>query len=150
MRSTAARGCAIVLAAVAGLLACGERETPEQRLAWLRSRHEIYPVGTTTIRDAAGLPSLLIDLQIANQGVHPLGRLTVLVRVQSASGQERLAQRVTLDLTGLRPGVGERRSARVDGFELAEDDQVFVELEANLPLEQIRALPEYSEVAGSS
>lgn len=128
------------------LIACGEKETPEQRLERLRSRHEIFPVGTTTIRGEDGMPTLLLDLQVANQGTEALSKLTVLVRVRGGDGAERLSQRVTLDLEGLRPGVGERRTARIPGFELAEDDQVFVEIEANLPADDLRGLPEFAEM----
>ncbi len=136
-----------MLAVLVLLLSCGGRETPEQRVARLRSRHEIFPVGATTIRGADGSPSLLVDVQVANQGAEPLDKLTVLVRVRSHLGQERLAQRVTLDLSDVRPGIGERRTAIVAGFELAEDDEVFVELEANLPLDELRALPEFATLS---
>jgi hypothetical protein len=137
----------VVIAVCALLASCGEKETPEQLLEHYRSRHEIYPVGTTTIHDADGLPTLLVDVQVANQGTEPLSKLTVLVRVNGADGGEKLSQRVTLDLEGVRPGIGERRTARVPGYELAEDDEVFVELEANLPEDQLRALPEFADVA---
>ena len=63
-----------------------------------------------------------------------------------------MAQRATLDLSDLQPGVGERRTLSLPGVALGEGDEVFVELEANLPLEEIRSLPEWSAVApaGSS
>ena len=137
----------VTLAVLVLLPSCGSRETPEQHLARLRSRHEIFPAGATTIRGAGGSPTLLVDVQVANQGAEPLDKLTVLVRVRSHLGQERLAQRVTLDLSGVRPGIGERRTATVPGFELAEDDEVFVELEANLPPEELRTLPEYATLS---
>jgi hypothetical protein len=128
------------------LLSCGEKETPEQRLARLRSRHEIYPVGTT-VRDIDGIQTLIVDLHVANQGTEALGQLTVLLKVEAVDGTTRLSQRVTLDLSDMRPGIGERRTAMVPDFALAEDDQVFVELEANLPPEELRGLPEWSEVS---
>jgi hypothetical protein len=128
------------------LLSCGDKETPEQRLARLRSRHEIYPVGTT-VRDIEGVQTLIVDLHVANQGTEPLGQLTVLLRIDGADGTEKVSQRVTLDLADLRPGIGERRVAMIPGVTLAEDDQVFVELEANLPTEELHGLPEWSEVS---
>ncbi len=140
------RGLALI-AVCSLLLSCGDKETPEQRLERLRPRHEIYPVGTTTIHDADGHPTLLVDLQIANQGTEPLASLTVLIRVRGGNGLERLSQRVTLDLEGVRPGIGERRTALVPGFKLMEDDEVFVELEAKLPIEELRAMPEFGEMA---
>ena len=97
------------------LLSCGEKETPEQRLARLRSRHEIYPVGTT-VREIDGVQTLIVDLHVANQGTEPLGQLTVLLRIQGGDDTEKLSQRVTLDLADLRPGVGERRQGNQAGF----------------------------------
>jgi len=140
------RGLALIAVCIL-IFSCGDRETPEQRLERLRSRHEIYPVGTTTIHDADGQPTLLVDLQVANQGTQPLTSLTVLIRVRGGNGLERLSQRVTLDMEGVRPGIGERRTALVPGFELKEDDEVFVELEANLPVEELRSMPEFGEMA---
>jgi len=140
------RGLALIVVCIL-LLSCGDKETPEQRIERLRSRHEIYPVGTTTLHDADGQPTLLVDLQVANQGTEPLASLTVLIRVRGGNGLERLSQRVTLDMEGVRPGIGERRTALVPGFELKEDDEVFVELEAKLPVEELRSMPEFAEMA---
>ena len=141
--------CAL-MAACPLLLSCGQKETPEERLAYIRSRHEIFPVGTTTIHDADGKPTLLVDVQVANQGTEPLANLTILVRVRGGDGAEKLSTRVTLDLEGVRPGIGERRTAMVPGYQLAEDDEVFVELEANLPVDQLRSLPEFGEMPNVS
>lgn len=141
----------LALIAVAALLvSCGEKETPEQRTERLRSRHEIYPAGATTVYDADGQPQLVVDVQVANQGTEPLSKLTVMVKVVGADGAPRVSRRETLDLTGLRPGIGERRTVIVKGVQLEEGDEVFVELEANLPAEVVRQLPEYKEVAGAS
>ncbi|MCU0304732.1 MAG: hypothetical protein MUC56_11815 [Thermoanaerobaculales bacterium] len=141
----------VVLVALIGavvLTGCGPEETPEQKLARLRYNHEIYPVGTTTLHDAAGNPTLLVDLNVANQGTEPLSRLTVLVRVRGAGGVERLAQRVTIPLEDLRPGIGRQQDVRIEGFALAEDDELTVELEPNLPPEVLHELPEWADVAG--
>ncbi len=134
---------------VALSLSCGPEETPEQELARLRDAHEIIPVGYTTITDPDGTPRMIVDLQVTNQGGEPLNALTVLVRVTGADGVERLARRVTLDLEGLRPGVGERRSAVVPGFAGSDDDEVLVEIEAGLSPEDLHSLPEWQEVASS-
>lgn len=140
----------LVVALVATLLtaACGPEETPEQRLARLRYKHEIYPVGTTTLHDEEGNPTLLVDLNVANQGTEPLSRLTVMVRVRNASGVERLAKRVTIPLDDLRPGIGRQQDVRIEGFELGADDEITVELESKLSHEELRSLPEYGDVAG--
>lgn len=142
-----------VLLVLAGMLApllisCGDKETPEQRIARLRSRHEIFPAGVTTLTDAEGNPALLVDVQVVNQGTEPLGRLTILVKVRGSDGADKLIERVTFDLEGMRPGVGERRTATVPGYALAEDDEVYVEIEANLTDEDVHTLPEWSEAAG--
>jgi hypothetical protein len=129
---------------------CGEKETPEQRLERLRYNHEIYPVAAKTMYDAEGRPTLLIDLQVANQGTEALDKLTVLVRVLDQAGGEKDVRRVTLDMSGVRPGVGARVSATLPGVELLEGDEVTVELETNLPPEVLHELPEYAEVAGVS
>jgi hypothetical protein len=140
----------VLLAVLATLLSCGDKETPEQRVARLRSMHEIFPVGATTIRAEGEEPTLLIDVQLANQGTEPLGQLTVLVRVSGGDGSEKLSERVALDLADVRPGIGVRRTAKVPGYELAEDDEVYVEIEANLPPEDLRTLPEFAEMESTS
>jgi hypothetical protein len=95
---------------------------------------------------------LIVDVQVFNQGTEALDRLTVLVRVRGGDGADRVAQRATMDLSGLQPGVGERRTVSLPGVALGEADEVFVELEANLPPAELRRLPEWSAVApaGSS
>lgn len=140
---------AAVTVVVPLLLSCGDKETPEQRLARLRSRHEIIPAGIANITTPEGDPALLVDVQIVNQGTEPLDQLTVAVKVRGADGAEKVDRRVTFDLEGVRPGIGERRSAILPGVVLAEDDEVFVELEADLSPEELRQLPEWSSVAGS-
>ena len=141
---------AVLAAVVVVLSACGEKETPEQKVKRLRYNHEIYPAGTTTLYDEDGQPTLLVDLQVANQGTEALGQLTVLVRVLDATGSEKAAQRVTLVLTGLQPGTGSRVSATLPGVELLDEDEVTVELETNLSPEVLHELPEYAEVSGVS
>lgn len=149
------RGALVVgvvgIAILLGLsLSCGSRQTPEQLLAELRYQHEMIPVGYTTIYDGDGNPTLMIDLQLTNQGTRKLNHLTVLVRVTGGDGLEKLFERVTLDLTELQPGIGERTPVRIPGYELAEDDQVMVEIEANLPPDVLRGLPEYADIAPQS
>ncbi len=150
MKRHAIAACCALFVAVLILPGCGEKETPEQRLERLRYNHEIYPVGAKTMYDAEGRPTLLVDLQVANQGTEALGKLTVLVRVLDRAGSEKDARRVTLDMSGVRPGVGARVSATLPGVELLEEDEVTVELETNLPPEVLHELPEYAEVAGVS
>jgi hypothetical protein len=138
----------LMLVTVLVLPGCGEKVTPEQRLESLRYNHEIYPVAAKTLYGAEGEPTLLVDLQVANQGTEALDKLTVLVRVFDSAGTEKNISRVTLDMSGVRPGIGARVSATLPGVELLDDDEVTVELETNLPPEVLRELPEYAEVAG--
>jgi hypothetical protein len=143
---------AVAATSISLLSACGGTETPEARLARLRSRHEIIPAGAATVSSPDGAPMLIVDVQVFNQGTEALDRLTVLVRVRGGDGADRVAQRATMDLSGLQPGVGERRTVSLPGVALGEADEVFVELEANLPPAELRRLPEWSAVApaGSS
>jgi len=129
-------------------IACRPQETPEQRLERLRYNHEIYPVGTTTLYDDEGNPTLLVDLNIANQGTEPLTNLTILVRVRGGDGSERLAERVAVPLDDLRPGIGRQQDVRIAGFALSDDDEITVEIEPNLPPEVLRSLPEFADVSG--
>jgi hypothetical protein len=140
----------VALLATIALAGCGEKETPEQKVERLRYNHEIYPVAAKTLYDAEGNPTLLVDLQVANQGTEPLANLTVLVRVLDPTGAEKDRGRVTLDMTDVRPGIGARVSATLPGVELLEEDEVMVELETNLPLEVLQGLPEYAEITGVS
>ena len=148
MRRPALTALLIVLIATVSLTACGPKETPEQRLERLRYNHVIYPVGTTTLHDEEGNPTLLVDLDVANQGTEPLTNLTVLIRVRGAGGIERLSQRVTVPLSDLLPGIGRQQDVRIPGFALSDDDEITVEIEKNLSVEDLRGLPEYSDVAG--
>ena len=137
----------IALIASVSLTACGPEETPEQRLERLRNNHVIYPVGTTTLHDEDGIPTLLVDLNVANQGTERLTNLTVLIRVRGGNGNERLVQRVTVPLDDLRPGIGRQQDVRIDGFALEEDDEITVEIEPNLSPEDLRSLPEFADVS---
>ncbi len=148
MRRPALISLLIALIATVSLTACGPDETPEQRLERLRYNHEIYPVGTTTLHDEEGNPTLLVDLSVANQGTEPLTNLTVLVRVKGGLGNERLSQRVTVPLDDLRPGIGRQQDVRIKGFALEEDDEITVEIEPNLTPEDLRTLPEFADVTG--
>ena len=146
-RLAAVAAVAAVTVVVPLLLSCGDKETPEQRLARLRSRHEIIPAGIANITTPEGDPALLVDVQIVNQGTEPLDQLSVLVTVRGTDGQDKVSRRVTFDLTGVRPGIGERRAATLPGVVLGEDDEVFVELEGNLTDDQLHGLPEWSQVS---
>jgi len=137
----------LMLAAVILLPGCGEKVTPEQRLVQIRYNHEIIPVAAKTLYDSEGAPTLLIDLQIVNQGGETLDHLTVLVQVYGPDGEEKTSQRVTLDLSGVQPGIGARVSALLPGVELFDDDEVTVELEHGLSPEDLRGLPEYAAVS---
>jgi hypothetical protein len=138
----------IALIATVSLTACGPEETPEQKLERLRYKHVIYPVGTTTLHDEEGNPTLLVDLDIANQGTEPLTNLTVLVRVKDGFGNLRLEQRVAVPLDDLRPGIGRQQDVRIPGFALGEDDEITVEIEPNLTPEDLRTLAEFADVSG--
>ena len=141
---------AVLFALIASVLltACGPEETPEQKLERLRYNHEIYPVGTTTLDADTENPTLLVDLNVANQGTDPLNSLTVLVRVKDNMGNLRLEERVTVPLDDLRPGIGRQQDVRIPGYALGENDEITVEIEKNLSPEDLRSLPEWSDVAG--
>ena len=146
-RSTIAAVIVAMIATVA-LTACGPEETPEQKLERLRYNHEIYPVGTTTLDADTENPTLLVDLNVANQGTEPLSSLTVLVRVKDGLGNLRLEQRVSVPLDDLRPGIGRQQDVRIAGFALGEDDEITVEIEKNLAPEDLRTLSEFADVTG--
>ncbi len=142
--------CLVLAMASTALTACGPEETPEQHLERLRYNHEIIPVAAKTLYGAEGNPTLLVDLQVSNQGTEPLSQLTVLVTVVGPEGTVKHSRRATLDLGDLRPGVGARVSAALDGIELMDDDDVTVELEQGLSPDDLRELPEWSAVAPAS
>lgn len=128
------------------LMACGPRETPEQHLARLRAGHDIVPTGVIPSTDAEGNARIIVDLRITNKTAEKLNHLTILVRVTGADNSEKLLKPVTLDLRDARPGVGLQLAAIVDGYTLAEDDQVAVEIARGLSPEQLRSLPEYNDL----
>ncbi len=138
----------VLLAGIAVVAAgCGPRLTPEQLTQKLRLSHEIVPVGFTTIHDAEGNPSLVVDLRVTNKGTEPLPHLTVLVQLRAPDGTVKASRRVTLDLAGARPGVGVQVAATLEGVEAGPEDQVTVELESGLTDEAVRTLPEFGDVA---
>ena len=148
MRRSTIAVVVLALIATVSLTSCGPEETPEQRLERLRYNHEIYPVGTTTLYDDEGNPTLLVDLNVANQGTEPLTSLTVLLRVKDGFGNERLKQRVSVPLSDLRPGIGRQQDVRIAGFALGENDEITVEIEKNLTAEELRTLSEFADVSG--
>ena len=137
--------CALCLLIVA--TACGPKQTPEQRLQEVRLAHVIIPVGVNVIRDSDEVPTMVVDLQVINKGTVPLDHLTVMVRVRGEDGEETLAERITLDLEGVRPGVGVQVAALVHGCDKGENDEVLVELESALTEEELRSLPEFQDLA---
>jgi hypothetical protein len=132
------------------VVSCGKKVPPEQRLAQARYNHEIFPVAAKTLYDPEGNPTLLVDLQVANQGGVPLSMLTVLVKVLDSEGKIKNSKRVTLDLEGVRPGIGARVSASLPGVELLDEDEVTVELESNLSPEELRQLPEFAAMTAAN
>jgi hypothetical protein len=138
-------GVAIPLLVLA-LAGCGPRLTPAQRVEKLRLEHEIIPVGSTTVHDAEGNPTLIVDLRVTNKGTEHLPHLTVLVQVHGKDGVEKTSRRVTLDLADASPGVGIQVAAKLPGVEAGEDDQVTVQLESNLSPEVLKTFPEYEDV----
>jgi hypothetical protein len=137
-----------IVAALGSLLlaiACGGRESPEQRLERLRAAHDLRPLGYANL-SSAGQPTLTVDLVVVNQGEEPLARLTVLVRVRGADGVETALRRVTLDLSGFRPGIAGEVTASLPGISLEERGEVTVELETDLPADILRSLPEFESV----
>ena len=105
MRLQKAVVAAIVVVIAVGLVGCREEVPPEQRLAQIRYNHVIFPVAANTMYDAEDNPTLLVDLQVANQGGVPLSKLTVLVKVLGPDGVVKNSERVTLDLEGVQPGI---------------------------------------------
>ncbi len=140
----------ILMLALATTLACGSRATPEQRVQKLRLDHEITPVGTNVIHNAEGKPTLVVDLRVVNKGADHLDNLTVRVTVRAPDGTEKLSRRVTLDLSGARPGVGVQLAATIPDVDVDPDDEVMVELESQVPPEVLRTFPEYREVVGGA
>jgi hypothetical protein len=139
----------LILAAVT-LPACGDKETPEQRVERLRYNHKIIPVATNTLYDADGQPILLVDLQVTNKGGEVLENLTILVQVFGPGGEQKNSERVTLDLSDIPLGTGMRVSATLPGVELLEGYEVRVELEHGISPEVLHDFPEFAEVVGVS
>ncbi len=137
------------LLVLVALTACGPKETPEQRLERIRLRHEIRPVGATTVRPPDKEPFTVVDLDLTNLGIDTIPQLTVLVRIRGADGGDKHVERVTLDLSGVRHGTGVQIAASLIGVELAEDDEVLVELESKLSPEELHSLPEWQAVSAA-
>ena len=150
MNSTRTMLVTVMILAAVTLSACGDRETPEQRVERIRYNHEIYPVATKTLFSAEGEPTLLVDLEVANKGSDVIDNLTVLIQVFGPDGEQKNSQRVTLDLSDIPRGTGMRVSATLPGVKLLEGYEVRVELEHGIPPDVLHEFPEYAEVTGVS
>jgi hypothetical protein len=140
----------VAVATVVTAAACGRDVPPEEIVQSMRMDHELVPVAFTPMDPPDGAPYILVDLEITNTGIKPLDHLTVLVTLQGDDGTLRWEDRMTLDTSHVRPGIGDRVSLKIPDQELNEGDQVLVRLEAPLPPEEIRTLPEFEEVTGGS
>ncbi len=138
------RGAAFILL-VAVIIACGPDETPEQRLQRLRMNHEIVPL-TAASSGEGEEAKLIVDMQVTNTGVDHLSKFTVLVRVIAEDGSERVAKRVCVDLSSIKPGIGTQVPVVIPGIELAETDEVRLEQENDLTPEELRTLPEFQDM----
>lgn len=125
---------------------CSRDVPPEEIVQSMRMDHELVPVAFTPMDPPADTPFILVDLEVTNTGREPLDHLTVLATLQSAGGSVKWEDRVTLDVSHVRPGIGDRVSFRIPDQQLEEGDQVLVRLEAPLSPEEIRTLPEFEEV----
>jgi hypothetical protein len=138
-----------LVVALTGLLACGPKETPEQRLERLRHRHTLLSQVYKSSILPDGTAETMVDISLTNDGKEHLPELTVLIRIIAADGEERHAQRVTLDLTDVRPGTSVQVAAFLPGVEVTEGEEVFAEIEGGLSDEDLRSLPEFESLPQS-
>jgi FtsP/CotA-like multicopper oxidase with cupredoxin domain len=136
-------GVAVALTACA----CGVRETPEQRVTRLRQQYEVKPTGFQPHAGPDGRPGLVIDMLVLDQGREGLKELTLVARLMSADGKERVAKPFTIDVSRLIPGVTSQVSAVVPDVELKSGETVTVELENEPPPAARSSYPEYRAVS---
>ena len=134
------------LATIVVAVGCGRDVPPEDIVQSMRMDHELVPVAFTPMTPPDREPFILVDLEITNKGLEPLQHLTVLATLQGADGSTRWEDRVTLDISHIRPGIGDRVSFSIPDQALEEGDQILVRLESPLTPEEIRTLPEFEEV----
>ncbi|NWG00555.1 MAG: hypothetical protein HXY19_06395 [Thermoanaerobaculaceae bacterium] len=127
------------------LAACGREADMAARVTLARAHHEVRPTAYQPRRGANGEPSLALDLFVLNRGRERLRSLTLQVVVVDANGKDRAAKRVTVDTSGLLPGVASQLTAVVEGLEVREGETVLVELENEVPESERGQFPEYAE-----
>jgi hypothetical protein len=127
---------------VLGLVACGPKESPEERITRLRLAHEVQPTAVQVRQTPEG-PQLVLDFLVVNKGREVLPTLTVKVIIVAANGQDRATHLVSLDTAQLRPGVASQLTALLRGETLQPGEQVRVEVEGRVSPESRAHYPEF-------
>lgn len=129
---------------VLALLACGGRETPEQRVTRLRLAHQVQPTAVQ-VRTTPQGPELLIDFTVVNTARQRLPTLTVKVVVVDGKGRDRASHLVSLKTADLQPGVAGQVTGFIPQETLSPGEQVRVEVEAQVPVKERARYPEYRQ-----
>jgi hypothetical protein len=126
-------------------IGCKPPEGRVARVSQLRLKHEVRPAAYQPRVGANGEPQLALDVLVVNRGREKLRSLTLLVVVIGADAKDRASKRVTVDTSGLVPGVTAQLSAVVEGLDVREGETVVVELEVSPPEGELNQFPEYAE-----
>ncbi|MCX7895413.1 MAG: hypothetical protein N2447_05620 [Thermoanaerobaculum sp.] len=129
---------------VFALISCGGKESPEVKVTRLRLAHQVQPTAVQ-VRTTSQGPQLVLDFTVVNRAREVLPTLTVKVVVVDAKGNDRATHLVSLDTSGLQPGVAGQVTGFVPGEQLAAGEQVRVEVEANVPVKERARYPEYRQ-----
>lgn len=142
-------GVTVVTLALAALAlpGCDEprKEKPFERVSRVRLQHKVAPNWHEMRKDHDGKPELVIDLAVTNTGKERLRHVTLLLHLRSFDNKNRITQPVTLDLTGLVPGIPGKLRLVVPGVEVRAGESVFLEMQGQPTREQMRRYPEYLE-----
>ncbi|KDA53569.1 hypothetical protein EG19_05045 [Thermoanaerobaculum aquaticum] len=144
MKGNPALGLSVALAALA-LVACGSKETPEQKVTRLRLAHQVQPTAVQ-VRTTPEGPELLIDFTVVNTAREKLPTLTVKVVLVDSKGKDRATHLVSLSTADLLPGVAGQVTGFIRGETLSQGEQVRVEVEAEVPVKDRARYPEYRDV----
>lgn len=129
---------------VLALLACGGKETPEQRVTRLRLAHQVQPTAVQ-VRTTPEGSQLLVDFMVVNTARENLPTLTVKVVVVDSQGRDRATHLLSLNTSDLQPGVAGQVTGFIPGETLSPGEQVRVEVEAQVPVRESARYPEYRQ-----
>jgi hypothetical protein len=126
-------------------------EKPRDRINRLRLNYRVSANWYENRKDADGKPVLVMSLRCENQAkkttTDGLKVVTMVLHVRYFDGTERLKQLLTLDVSKAKPGTTvDLGEVKVPGLEVADSEQLALQMEVQPTVDQTVRYPEYREL----